>query len=348
MAGKRSARFHDHLPRRAHRLTIPSASTTFRRPGCIPRSPAPSTSTYQPSTFNVNVSFLGLGAIGAPMARHLAKPPFALTVWNRTVERARTFAAETGAQVAKSPADASRGADVVITCLPTSREVESLLDGDLGLLAGLSVGGLMIDCTSGDPATSRRIAERVAHRGIAFMDAPVSGGVSGAQQGTLTVMCGAEPATLERARPVLEAFGKKIVLCGPVGAGDAVKAVNQALLGIHIWALSEGLVALSKAGVSPSLALEVINASSGRLNVSQNLFTERVITRAFPRTFKLALLEKDVTIAAEFARENRVPSPLTQSVADLLRVARQTLGEEADHVETVKLLEQWAACEVRG
>jgi 3-hydroxyisobutyrate dehydrogenase len=147
---------------------------------------------------------------------------------------------------------------------------------------------------------------------------------------------------------VLEAFGKKIVLCGPVGAGDAVKAVNQALLGIHIWALSEGLVALSKAGVSASLALDVINASSGRSNVSQNLFTERVITRAFPRTFKLALLEKDVTIAAEFARENRVPSPLTQSVADLLRVARGALGEEADHVETVKLIESWAGCEVSG
>jgi 3-hydroxyisobutyrate dehydrogenase len=293
-----------------------------------------------------NVSFLGLGAIGAPMARHLARPPFALTVWNRTTERARTFAAETSARLAATPADAARGADVVITCLPTSREVESLLDGDEGLLGALASGALVVDCTSGDPATSRRIAARLAERGVAFMDAPVSGGVSGAQQGTLTVMCGADAPTLERARPILEAFGKKIVLCGPVGAGDAVKAVNQALLGIHIWALSEGLVALSKAGVSSSLALDVINASSGRSNVSQNLFTERVITRAFPRTFKLALLEKDVTIAAEFARENRVPSPLTQCAADLLRVARAELGEEADHVEAVKLLERWAACEV--
>jgi 3-hydroxyisobutyrate dehydrogenase len=293
-----------------------------------------------------NISFLGLGAIGAPMARHLARPPFTLTVWNRTSERARSFAADTPARVATSPADAARGAGVVITCLPTSREVEALLDGPDGLAAGLSPGALFIDCTSGDPATSRRIAGRLAERDIAFVDAPVSGGVSGAQQGALTVMCGADAETLERARPVLEAFGKKIVRCGPVGAGDAVKAVNQALLGIHIWALSEGLVALSKAGVSPSLALDVINASSGRSNVSQNLFTERVITRAFPRTFRLALLEKDVTIAAEFARENRVPSPLTQCAADLLRVARTELGEDADHVETVKLLERWAGCEV--
>ena len=296
----------------------------------------------------MNVSFLGLGAIGAPMARHLAKPPHTLTVWNRTAERAHAFGAETGARVATTPADASRGAEVVITCLPTSNEVEALLDGTDGILAGLSSNTLFIDCTSGDPATSRRIAGRLAERGVAFMDAPVSGGVSGAQQGALTVMCGADEATFERARPVIEAFGKKLVLCGPVGAGDAVKAVNQALLGIHILALSEGLVALSKAGISPRLALDVINASSGRSNVSQNLFTERVITRAFPRTFKLALLEKDVTIAAEFARENRVPSPLMQTAADLLRVARRELGEEADHVETVKIIERWAASEVTG
>ena len=282
------------------------------------------------------------------MARHLAKPPFSLTVWNRTRDRADAFAAETQARSAATPADAVRGADVVITCLPTSREVEALLDGPDGMLAGLADDTLFIDCTSGDPATSRRIAERLASRRIAFMDAPVSGGVSGATAGTLTVMCGADEATFERARPIVETFGKKIIRCGPVGAGDAVKAVNQALLGIHIWALSEGLVALSKAGVSPTIALDVINASSGRSNVSQNLFTERVITRAFPRTFKLALLEKDVTIAADFARENRVPSPLTQAVADLLRVARYALGEEADHVETVKLLEEWAGAEVAG
>lgn len=282
------------------------------------------------------------------MARHLAKPPFSLTVWNRTPERARAFADQTPARVATWPADAARGADVVVTCLPTSRELEGLLDGSDGLLAGVASGALVIDCTSGDPTTSRRIAARLAEHGVAFMDAPVSGGVSGAQHGTLTIMCGADDATLERARPVLEAFGKKIVLCGPVGAGDAVKAVNQALLGIHIWALSEGLVALSKAGVSASLALDVINASSGRSNVSQNLFTERVITRAFPRTFRLALMEKDVAIAAEFARENRVPSPLMQCAADLLRAARKELGEEVDHVETVKLLERWAGHEVSG
>ena len=289
----------------------------------------------------MKVAFLGLGAIGAPMARHLA-PQYTLSVWNRTASRATDFARENNARAATSPADAVRGAAIAITCLPTSREVDSLLDGDEGMLVAFDRGATLVDCTSGDPATSRRIAARLAERGVGFVDAPVSGGVSGAVKGILTIMCGGDEATMARARPILEAFGEKIVLCGPVGAGHAVKAINQAMLGVHIWSLAEGLVALEKAGVSTATALEVINASSGRSNTSMNLFPERVMTRAFPRTFRLALMDKDVRIAADFAREHGVPSPLLQLVSELLREARRELGEEADHVETVRVLETWA------
>ncbi len=176
----------------------------------------------------------------------------------------------------------------------------------------------------------------------------MSGGVSGAEKGKLTVMCGGDADVFARARPILETFGEKIVLCGPVGAGHAVKAVNQAMLGAHIWALSEGLVALQKAGVPTQTALDVINASSGRSNTSMNLFPDRVMTRAFPRTFRLALLDKDVRIAAEFAREHEVASPMLQLVAELLRVARHELGEEADHVEAVKVVERWAGVEIEA
>jgi 3-hydroxyisobutyrate dehydrogenase len=295
----------------------------------------------------MKVAFLGLGAIGAPMARHLA-PVYELSVWNRTTSRATQFAKETSSRAASSPADAVRGAAIVITCLPTSKEVESLLDGADGMLSAFEAGSTLIDCTSGDPATSQRIAARLAERGVGFVDAPVSGGVSGAMKGILTIMCGGDEATMARARPVLEAFGEKIVLCGPVGAGHAVKAVNQAMLGVHIWSLSEGLVALQKAGVSPETALDVINSSSGRSNTSMNLFPERVLTRAFPRTFKLALMDKDVRIAADFAREHGVSSPLLQLASELLREARRELGEEADHVETVQVLEKWAGVQLGG
>ena len=294
-----------------------------------------------------SVAFLGLGAIGRPMARRLAEAGHALAVWNRTADRAASFARETGARHAGSPADAARGAAVVITCLPTSREVEALLDGADGLLAGLERDATFVDCTSGDPATSRRIAARLAERGVPFLDAPVSGGTSGAEQGTLTVMCGGDEAALARVRPVLEAFGKKVVHCGPVGAGDALKAVNNALLAVHLWSAAEGLAALAKAGVRAEVALDVVNASSGRSNASMNLFPERVLTRAFPRTFRLALLDKDVGIAAGVTREQRVPAPLLQLTAELMTVARGALGEEADHVEMVKLVEQWAGTEIR-
>jgi 3-hydroxyisobutyrate dehydrogenase len=294
-----------------------------------------------------SVAFLGLGAIGTPMARHLAAPGFMLAVWNRTASKAAAFAAEHKARHASTPADAARGAAVVVTCLPTSREVEALLDGPDGLLAEMARGSILVDCTSGDPATSRRIAARLSERGIGFLDAPVSGGVAGAEAGKLTVMVGGDAAQLERAMSVLEAFGEKIVHCGPAGAGHALKAVNQAMLAVHIWSLGEGMVALARAGVSPAVALDVINASSGRSNTSMNLFPQRVLGRAFPRTFRLALLDKDVGIAAQALRELKVPSPLIQLTAELISTAHHELGEEADHVEAVKVIERSAGAEIK-
>lgn len=300
----------------------------------------------------MHVAFLGLGAIGAPMARHLAAPPFTLAVWNRTRATADDFAASVptpgNARVADTPADAARGAEIVVTCLPTSREVEALLDGPEGLLAGLAPGSVLVDCTSGDPDGSRRIAARLAAQQIAFLDAPVSGGTIGAERGTLTVMVGGDASTLERARPVLAAFGEKIVHAGPVGAGDALKAVNNALLAVNVWSTGEGLAALEKAGVHADVALDVINASSGRSNASMALFPERVLTRAFPRTFRLALLAKDAGIAADLMRAQGVDAPLITRAAELFQHARGVLGEEADHVEAVRVIEQQAGVTIGG
>lgn len=288
----------------------------------------------------MNIAFLGLGAIGAPMAAHLAGS-FDLTVWNRTASRAVEFTATHRGRIAPTPCLAVTDAPIVITCFPTSREVEALLDGADGILAGMKSGAILVDCTSGDPASSRRIATRLAELGLGFVDAPVSGGVAGAVSGTLTVMCGGDDASYARALPVLQAFGKKIVHVGPVGAGHALKAINNALLAVHIWSTAEGLAALVKAGVKPTVALDVINASSGRSNTSENLIPQRVVSRAFPRTFRLALLEKDVAIAADFLREQRVPSVVIQQAAELFRLARLELGEAADHVEAVKIVERW-------
>lgn len=288
----------------------------------------------------MKVAFLGLGDIGAPIASHLAREPFDLVVWNRTVSKAEEFARNYRARVARTPAEAVDGADVVITCLPSSAEVESVVHGENGILNAMRKGAVLVDCTSGDPPTSRSIAAELGGRGVDFIDAPVSGGTSGAKAATLTVMWGGEETVFQRVKPVIEAFGKKIVHAGPVGSGDALKAVNNALLAVHILSTAEGLAILAKAGVDPKIALDVINASSGRSNTSENLIPQRVLTREFPRTFRLALLDKDIGIASVLAEDLDVSTPLITLTADRFHEARIQLGDQADHVEAVKLVEQ--------
>lgn len=295
----------------------------------------------------MKVAFLGLGDIGALMASHLSRDPFDLVVWNRTVSKAEEFAREHKVVVAGTPAEAVKNAEVVITCLPSSVEVEAVLHGENGMLGSLPRGAVLIDCTSGDPPTSRSIAAELGARGVEFIDAPVSGGTTAAKAGTLTVMWGGEQSVFERVRPVMEAFGKKIVHAGPVGSGDALKAVNNALLAVHILSAAEGLAVLVKAGVDPKVALEVINASSGRSNSSENLIPQRVLTRAFPRTFRLALLEKDIGIAAIMAEDLGARTPLISLAAERFHEAREKLGEKADHVEAVRMVEEENGIEIK-
>jgi 3-hydroxyisobutyrate dehydrogenase len=295
----------------------------------------------------VRVAFLGLGAIGRPMAAHLART-HELTVWNRTPARAEALVRAAGGRMAATPRQAATGAEVLLMCLPTSAEVEALLDGPDGILAGLPRGALVLDCTSGDPEAAQRLARRFGATGNAFADCPVSGGTNGAEAATLTVMVGADPATFERARPVLACFGKRIEHLGPVGAGSAMKAVNNALLAVNILAFGEGFTALAKAGVPARKALEVLNASSGRSFVSEGLVPDRVLTGAWPKTFRLALLDKDVRIAIRFLESQGIASPLLHLAGEQLHAARVALGEEADYLEAIRLQEQRSGVEIRG
>jgi len=280
------------------------------------------------------------------MAAHLATS-HELTVWNRTGSRATAFAARSHCRVAESPAQAARGAEVVITCLPTSADVESLLAGAEGLDAGLGAGTLFIDCTSGDPETSRRLAAHLARAGVEFVDAPVSGGVSGAESASLAVMVGGSAEAFSRARPILACFGQRIEHIGPVGAGHALKAINNALLAVNILAAGEGLVALVKAGVPAARALELINASSGRSFVTESLVPSRVLNGSWPRTFRLALLDKDVGIAVGLLDQTGVAGPVLRLASDRFQAARRRLEPEADYMEAIRLIEQDAGAEIR-
>lgn len=296
----------------------------------------------------MRIGFAGLGAIGVPMAERLAAT-HDLAVWNRTGERAAGFTARVpGTHVAATPAELATDADAVVTCLPTSAEVEGLLEGPDGLLAGLRSGALVVDCTSGDPAASRRIAERLAGHGIGFVDAPVSGGPPLAATGQLTVMCGGHPDDVARAREVVAPFAAKVVHLGPVGAGHAMKAVNNALLAVNILAVAEGLTALAKAGIAPRAAVDVLNASSGRSFVSEALVPERVLTGTWPRLFRLALLEKDIGIAHDLAAELGVADPVLAHARELYRMHRASLGEQADYLDPIRAAEEAAGVELRG
>jgi 3-hydroxyisobutyrate dehydrogenase len=297
----------------------------------------------------MRIGFVGLGAIGMPMAARVAEGGHDLVVWNRTTARSDALAASHPTiQVAATPRELALAVEAVITCLSTSADLEAVLAGDDGLLAGMPEGALLVDCTSGDPTASRRIAAQLAERGIGFADAPVSGGPPLARTGELTVMLGGRDADVARAREVIAPFAGKVIHLGEAGAAHAMKSVSNSLLAVNILALADGLVALAKAGVAPRDAVEVINASSGRSFVSEVLVPQRVLTGSYPPLFRLALLEKDIGIAHELAVTAGTADPLLAYAREMYRGLRAELGEEADYMEPIRAAEQAAGVELRG
>ena len=290
----------------------------------------------------MQVAYVGLGAMGRPMAANLAAR-FDTLVWNRTATVARDHAAAHGTTAVGDLAELA-SAEVVCTCLPTSREVLAVAEV---LAPALAEGTVWLDHTSGDPATTRDVAARLEAAGVAYLDAPVSGGTDGAEAGQLTVMVGGDEAALARVSSVLDAVAARVVRVGPVGAGMAVKAVNNALLATALWAAAEGLLALRAEGVDAATALEVINGSSGRSFATERLLPERVVPRTFPRTFALALLAKDVSIAGEVLAGSPVDSRVLALVDRLTTAAAEELGAEADHTELVRVVEAACGLELR-
>jgi len=284
----------------------------------------------------MKVAWIGLGAMGWPMARNLKAAGHEVLVFTRTAEKAKRHEKEHGTKAA-GLADLAE-AEVIFSCLPTSAEVEEVARA---LLPRLRPGTIWVDCTSGEPEKSRAVAKMLEEKGIPFLDAPVSGGTGGAEAGTLTIMVGGDAAAFERVRSLLDALGRRILHVGPVGAGHATKAVNNTMLAANLLAAAEGLLALSKAGVPLKTALEVINGSSGRSFATEVLFPERVLDRSFPLTFKLGLLAKDVRIGNKVVEGAGVPAPVFHLVRELYEIAKNELGEDADHVEVLKLVERW-------
>lgn len=290
----------------------------------------------------MRIAYVGLGAMGRPMAANLARA-FDTRVWNRTGSVADDHAASHGSTAVAELVDLA-DVDVVCTCLPTTVEVEAVAHV---LAPALAEGTVWLDHTSGDPEQARDLAAMLGERGVDYLDAPVSGGTNGAEAGALTVMVGGDADALGAVRPVLDVVAARVVHVGPSGAGMAVKAVNQALLAASLWAAAEGFAALERAGVATSVALEVVNASSGRSNATETLLPERVVTRAFPNTFALALLAKDVDLARATLDAGGIDAPVLHLVDRLTADATATLGGDVDHTELVRMVERASGVELR-
>ena len=296
---------------------------------------------HRPEHDRPTVAFIGLGAMGRPIAGHLARA-YPTLVNNRTAAKADRHAEQFGSRAANLTRAAA--ADVVLTCLPVSADVDAVARA---MLPHLRSGTLWIDHTSGRPDAARATARMLAGVGVAYVDACLSGGVAGAQAGTASVTFGGAVGDVERACEVVGTYAATMVRVGDVGAGHAVKAVSNAVLAANLWVLAEGMLALTRLGVDPWPALEAINASSGRSFASENPMPQRVVTREFPNTFSLGLLAKDVGIAAAVLDEASSPAPVLRQVRELFDIARHEIGSDVDHSAAVQLLERWAGSEIR-
>jgi 3-hydroxyisobutyrate dehydrogenase len=263
----------------------------------------------------IRVGFCGLGTMGAAMAANVADAGFPLTVWNRTPGKAAR-AIGAGAVEASSPSAVADAADVVVICVSDTPDVEAVLFGPGGLADELAEGALIIDCSTIAPGATRQFAERLAERGVGFVDAPVSGGSEGAVKGTLTIMVGGSVDDVARAQPVLEAMGSSITHMGPVGAGQTTKAVNQVILSGVYLGVAEGMVLAMKSGLDARQVAAALAGGAAGSWVLQNR-AERMIDDEYPLGFRIALHLKDLTIALEQAREVGASLPISAIAAQI-------------------------------
>jgi len=287
------------------------------------------------------IGFVGIGNMGWPMAKRVTGAGFALTVFDANAARAGRFAAETAVGAAESGAALARAADIVITMLPTGAIVREALLGAGGIARSLARGAVVVDMSSSDPNGTRELGRALAELGVALVDAPVSGGVRGAEAGTLAIMVGGEDeAAIARVRPVLETMGAKVFRTGPLGSGHAMKALNNYVAAAAFTATSEALLVGKRFGLEPAVMVETLNASSGRNYHTDLVFPDHVVGGKFAAGFAIGLMAKDVGIAAGLAREIGVDSPLCQLTSELWNGARDALGGTADFTAAYK---HWAA-----
>jgi len=288
----------------------------------------------------VRVSLIGAGRMGTPMARRLLGSGFPVTVCDLNPAAVAALVSE-GAESAPDPAAAARAADVVITILPDGPAVEQAVYGPRGLAEALAPGQFLLEMTSSRPAVTRRVAADLSAKGIRVVDAPVSGGVRGAEAGTLCVMVGASAADLEACRPILECFGRDIVHVGEhPGDGDTAKTLNNMLSAMTMWSAAEALALGAKAGLDPARLVEAINHSSGRSNTTEAKLPRYVLPRQFNAGFTVGQYLKDLNICLGLAEETGTPMPLAEMLHELWGKAAAGGMMDRDHTAVVEWVQR--------
>ncbi len=289
------------------------------------------------------LGFIGLGAMGKPMAKNLMRAGFPLTVYNRS-KAPMDELASMGARAAANPAQVGKNSEVVITIVHAAKDVEEVVLGPQGILDGMSKG-IIIDMSTIDPLTTRRLSEAAAKKGVTFLDAPVSGGTEGAEKGALAIMVGGPEEAYLRVDEVLKAMGKNIFHVGPVGSGQTVKLVNQILCAIHVGAMSEALIWAKKVGVDLQVVYDVIRVSMGDSRIFE-MKVPRVLSGDMRPGFKVWLQHKDLRMALDVASELNVPLPLTSLIYQLFGAAKLMGHGDEDHSALIKVLEEMSKVKV--
>lgn len=293
------------------------------------------------------IGFVGLGNMGWPMASRLAKAGYALTVTDLNKESVTKFCAQTGAAAAASLKDLGAAADLVITMLPEGKAVRKVLLGTGGaqedtVCSGLKDDGAIIDMSSCSPVDTRVLSEDLVGLGFHLLDAPVSGGKYKAADGLLAIMAGGREDLVEACRPVFEVMGKLFHTGGPA-SGHAMKAMNNFLSAGTLALASEAVITGAKFGLDPRVMVDIINASTGRSNSSEDKFPKFILPRTFNSGFYLGLMAKDLRFAVDLARSEGTPNDFINLLSSLYDKAEQQLGFEADNTELYKYLESLVA-----
>jgi 3-hydroxyisobutyrate dehydrogenase len=293
------------------------------------------------------LGFIGLGVMGTPMASHLLAAGYDLTVYDINESAAgRLRARYAGVSVADSAREVARASEVVITMLPSGREVRDAVFGEAGLLSGFKRGDLLLDTSSSEPWFTEEVAGGLTAAGVEMVDAPVSGAEIGAIAAELVFMVGGAAESVRRVAPILEVLGKKYFHVGPVGAGHTMKSVNNLITAETFMATAEGLIIGRSCGLDPVVMNEVLNECTGMSWVSQNHIPQRVLTRSFDDPFKLELMVKDVNIALRIANDRHLKLPLSESACALWREIQTEVPRGGSVSELVRVLEDKTGVEL--